>query len=200
MGVSVQMDSFVYQIGLGANLSDRGRKPAETLVRALAGVAEAGVKIRAVSRFYRTPAYPLGSGPDFVNACATLETALAPQELLALLHRIEAELGRTRTHRWEARKVDLDLLAAGDLILPDAEVQARWRVLAPERQAVEAPEVLILPHPRLQDRSFVLIPLADIAPGWRHPATGRTAAEMAAALPEAEKAQIRPVFAANSAE
>lgn len=194
------MDSLVYQIGLGANLPDLERRPADALVLALVLLAREGVQIRAVSRFYRTPAYPPGAGPDFVNACATLASPLAPSEMLALLHRVEAELGRTRDQRWEARKIDLDLLAAGDLILPDAEVQARWRGLAPERQAVEAPEVLILPHPRLQDRSFVLIPLADIAPGWRHPATGRTVAEMAAALPEAEKAQIRPVFAANSAE
>lgn len=194
------MDSFIYQIGLGANLSGRGRQPAGTLVAALEALAGEGVRIRAVSRFYRTPAYPPGSGPDFVNACATLETALAPPELLALLHRVEAGLGRTRNQRWEARKIDLDLLAVGDLILPDAATQAHWRGLAPERQATEAPERLIVPHPRLQDRGFVLIPLADIAPGWRHPATGQSVAEMAAALSEAEKAQIRPVFAANSGE
>ncbi len=149
--------------------------------------------IVAVSRFFRTPAYPPGSGPDFVNVAALLRTALAPGPLLAALHAIEARYGRERLTRWGERTLDIDLLAVEDRILPDEATLRHWMDLAPARQRVEAPDRLILPHPRLHERAFVLIPLAEIAPGWRHPLTGRTVAEMAAALPEADKSAICPL-------
>ncbi len=191
------MDRQTYQIALGSNLEFDGQTPAAILVAALGALAAAGCEIAAISRFFRTPAFPPGSGPEFVNACATLVSVLSPKDLLALLHRVEADLGRTRTHRWEARVVDLDLLACGDLILPDREVLTHWRNLPPEVQQREAPDHLILPHPRLFERGFVLIPRADIAPFWRDPIGGKSVAEVVSALPEAEKAAIKPVFAAN---
>jgi 2-amino-4-hydroxy-6-hydroxymethyldihydropteridine diphosphokinase len=164
------------------------------IVRALAALSAAGLPVRAVSRFFRTPAFPAGSGPDFVNACAAVDPGgRDPEAVLAVLHGIEADLGRVRLTRWGARVIDLDLLAMGDAILPDPATEAEWRNLPPETQAQVAPDRLILPHPRLSERGFVLIPLADIAPLWRHPATGQSVAAMAKALPEAEKAQIWPL-------
>jgi 2-amino-4-hydroxy-6-hydroxymethyldihydropteridine diphosphokinase len=151
-------------------------------------------KIVAVSRFFKTPAHPAGAGPDFVNAAALLETPLSPERLLAALHAIEADHGRTRDQRWGDRTLDLDLLLLGDRVLPDAATLRRWIELPADRQRREVPDHLILPHPRLQDRGFVLIPLAEIAPAWRHPLTGITVAAMAAALPEAGKAAICPVW------
>lgn len=146
-----------------------------------------------MSRFFRTPAWPPGSGPDFVNAAVLVRTRLSPADLLAALHAIEAAAGRRRDLRWGPRTLDLDLLFHGLRILPDAATQARWCDLPADRQAQDAPETLVLPHPRLQDRPFVLVPLAEIAPGWRHPVTGRSVAEMVAALDPADVAAVRPL-------
>ena len=188
-----RMESKLSLIALGANLSSSAGSRAETIRFALRLIAaEPGLSLRAVSRLYATPAFPAGSGPDYVNACAALETALAPDALLDRLHAIEAGLGRRRDgSRWGARVVDLDLLAVGDAVLPDAATQDEWRALPPGRQTVETPDRLILPHPRLQDRAFVLVPLCDIAPLWRHPRTGRSAAEMLAALPAGDRESVR---------
>jgi 2-amino-4-hydroxy-6-hydroxymethyldihydropteridine diphosphokinase len=91
-------------------------------------------------------------------------TALSPQEVLASLHAIEAELGRQRVERNEARSIDLDIIAFGNMIL-------------------NGPTPPIVPHPRMVDRAFVLLPLADLAPDWRHPATGERISALIARLP-----------------
>ena len=152
-----------------------------------------GLRIAATSRFYQTPCFPAGAGPDFVNAAIEVETALSPLELLALFHQVEAQFGRERPSRWAPRTLDIDLIACGDLILPDRAGLRRWMDLPLETQKRVAPDELILPHPRLQDRAFVLIPLADIAPDWTHPLTGQTVTSMLKALPEAEKTGVRPL-------
>jgi len=181
-------------IALGANLPAGGSAPAETLEIALAMLdAVAGIRVLRRSRWHRTPAYPPGSGPDFVNGAAALETGLSPDSLLAALHEIEAELGRVRPARWAPRVCDLDLLAVGDTVLPDRATLARWMAMDLGAAQTVTPPHLILPHPRLHERGFVLVPLADVAPAWRHPLTGRSVAEMVAALPEAERAEIRPL-------
>lgn len=179
-------------IALGGNLASTHGRPAETLSLALDALEQAGIAIDTVSRFYRTPCFPPGAGPDFVNAAASIITDLAPDVLLARFHEIEGALGRVRETRWGARVVDLDLIAMGDRILPDRATVKHWMGLPLGVQKAMAPDRLILPHPRLQDRGFVLIPLADVAPDWCHPLSGRTVAEMVAALPEAE---IRDIVA-----
>ncbi|MCV2869433.1 2-amino-4-hydroxy-6-hydroxymethyldihydropteridine diphosphokinase [Defluviimonas sp. WL0002] len=192
VSVAIQKDNNAL-IALGGNLPTRSGDSAELLRAALADLAAAGCALRAVSRFFATPAYPAGSGPDFVNAAAVISTDLAPRDLLELLHVIEARHGRERQQRWGARTLDLDLLAVGDLVLPDSATQDEWRALSPERQREVAPDRLILPHPRLQDRGFVLVPLLDVAPLWRHPRTGNSVEAMVRALPEDDKAAIRPI-------
>lgn len=140
-----------------------------------------------------TPAVPAGSGPDYMNAAAEFRWPGSPEDLLALLHDLEAQLGRKRGARWAARIIDLDLIALGDAVRPDPDTQAHWAGLPMHRAAVDLPDRLILPHPRLADRSFVLAPMADLVPGWRHPITGHGVADMLAARPEAERAAIVPI-------
>ena len=189
-----------FLIALGANLPSEVGSPAQTLVAALARLGGQGLSLRAVSRFYRSPAFPAGSGPDYVNAAAVVAGEMAPEAALEALHRVEESLGRVRSRRWEARKIDLDLIAAGAAVLPDRETFDAWRALPLEAQMREAPGRLVLPHPRLAERAFVLIPLAEIAPGWRHPVTGETVAAMAKRLPEAEKAALHPFEAPFAAD
>lgn len=178
-------------LALGANRDSPLGPPETTIRRALALLGGGETRLVAVSRFFRSAAFPAGSGPDYVNLVVEIGTELADDALLGHLHRIEADCGRVRAERWGARTLDLDLLAAGERIAPDRDTLARWIGLDPQAQASLAPDRLILPHPRLQDRAFVLIPWADIAPGWRHPLTGRTVAEMLAALPAASRAEVR---------
>jgi len=181
-------------IAVGSNLPDRGVLSESIVIDAIAMVADRAGCAPRVSRLYRTPAFPPGSGPDFVNSAFALNWSDGPEALLALLHEVEARFNRIRRDRWTARTLDLDLIALGDRVCPDAQVQTRWRDLSAEEAAHVAPGQLILPHPRLQDRGFVLVPLADVAPDWRHPLTGLSVAEMLAARPREELAEIRPLL------
>ncbi|MGR3716685.1 MAG: 2-amino-4-hydroxy-6-hydroxymethyldihydropteridine diphosphokinase [Thermohalobaculum sp.] len=179
---------------LGANVASPGSSLVEMLESALDLVGNTDrITLGRRSRWFRTPAFPPGSGPDFVNAAAVLETSLDPESVLAALHGAEEELGRVRPARWAPRVCDLDLIAMEDAVLPDRETLARWMALDLGQAQTVAPPRLILPHPRMHERGFVLAPLADIAPQWRHPATGLTVAEMLAALPEDALAEIRPL-------
>lgn len=169
-------------IGLGGNLSSKAGGPVETLKAALRQLQDRGLTLKAVSRAYRTAPVPPSGQPDFVNAAATFETTLSPGECLGVLQAVETALGRQRGERWSARTLDLDLLAAGDIVAPD---MATWRHLAYEADPMTVHTPLVLPHPRLHVRGFVLMPLQDIAPGWRHPVTGETVTAMAAACEKA---------------
>ncbi len=179
-------------IALGANMPSAHGGPVETLRAALEALQSGGVSLRKVGRFYATPCFPKGAGPDYVNACASVTTRLAPARLLDLLHSIEAACGRERDVRWGARSLDLDLLAAGQDILPDLAGYAAWRDLPPEAQRQRAPDRLVLPHPRMHERAFVLVPLMDVAPDWRHPVSGLTVRQMHDALPAELRAEVKP--------
>ncbi len=158
-------------VGLGANLEHpRYGPPRQTLEAALEALRRSGVVILTRSRWYRSAPVPPSDQPWFVNAVASVETSLSPAALLATLHDIEARFGRSRRRRNEARVLDLDLLAYHD------------RVSAPG-------ECPVLPHPRLAERAFVVLPLAEVAPDWRHPVSGRSAAELASRLNPADTAE-----------
>ncbi|ETX15730.1 2-amino-4-hydroxy-6-hydroxymethyldihydropteridine pyrophosphokinase [Roseivivax halodurans JCM 10272] len=183
-------------VALGGNWPSDAGPPEATLRAALGALAEAGLAVRRVSRFFANPCFPKGNGPDYVNAAAALAPGpggVDPEEVLRRLHSVEARFGRVREERWGGRALDLDLLAVGEIVLPDLAEQANWRRLPLERQMQEAPRELVLPHPRMQERAFVLVPLLDIAPGWRHPTIGATVSEMCAALPRDARTEVVPI-------
>lgn len=140
-------------VALGANIPSPAGPPEVTLRRALEAMPKHGIQVAAVSPFYRTPAWPAGDQPDFVNAVACVRTKRGPNELLRELLVIERAFGRERKTKWEPRALDLDLIDYGGLVSDAAH--------------------LSLPHPWMHERTFVLKPLADIAPHWRHPDTGQ---------------------------
>ncbi|MFZ3583243.1 2-amino-4-hydroxy-6-hydroxymethyldihydropteridine diphosphokinase [Loktanella sp. DJP18] len=181
-------------VSLGSN-TPKGRFAATSFI--LKGrsrlVERVGGGDELMSALFATPAYPAGIGPDFVNAAIAMHTTLSATDLLAILHEIELEAQRTRTVRWGSRTLDLDLLALGTQIAPNERTQTRWRNMAPDIQRQAMPDRLILPHPRLQDRAFVLVPLAQIAPDWVHPVTGQSVLQMRDALPADDVAAIRPL-------
>ena len=151
-------------IGLGSNLPhpDIGcsRRVCETALDAL---SERGVTVEGLSRWYSSSPVPASGQPDFVNGVAAVGTTLDPVGLLAVLHGVEAQFGRARSVPNAARILDLDLLAYCGIVRT-------------------GPEPPVLPHPRLAGRAFVLLPLREVAPAWRHPAERRDIAELVRSL------------------
>ena len=177
------MKSALTIVALGANVASVAGKPQETLEIALKLINHRAIDVKSVSSWWRTPAFPAESGDDFVNAVAAVSSALPPETLLRTLHEIEGELGRVRQKRWEPRACDLDLIAHGDLIAPDEDEVRRLMALGLTALDEPPPDQLVLPHPRMHERAFVLGPMAEVAPDWRHPVLGQTTTEMLAALP-----------------
>ena len=171
-------------IALGGNLTLGEMSSLEILQAAVEEIAHLLGEQCQTSRLFQTPCFPAGAGPDYINGVLTVETGFSAAELLEKLHLIEKKFARSREQRWGMRTLDLDLIAYGDRVAPSLEVYLEWRDMPLERQKQETPAQLILPHPRIQDRAFVLVPLCDIWPDWKHPILGKTAAELCADLPK----------------
>jgi 2-amino-4-hydroxy-6-hydroxymethyldihydropteridine diphosphokinase len=141
-------------VGLGSNLGNS----LNTLESSLQLLDEIpGINLIATSSWYRTK--PVGPPqPDYLNGCALLEVQQTPEEFLVLLQAVELQFGRVRTERWGARTLDLDLLLYDELVLNTPNLQ--------------------IPHPRMRERAFVLVPLAEIAANWIEPRSGKTIAQL----------------------
>lgn len=146
-------------VALGSNLKGDRPSLAALLEAALDRLPREGLAVVARSSWWASKSWPDPSAPDYLNGVALVKTALGPEATLAALRRVEAAFGRVRAEPNAPRTLDLDLIAHS-------------------RTVLDTPD-LVLPHPRAHERLFVMAPLAEIAPAWRHPATGRTAPELA---------------------
>jgi 2-amino-4-hydroxy-6-hydroxymethyldihydropteridine diphosphokinase len=155
-------------LGLGGNLGDRRQHLAGAVRRLHTGLALQVVKVSSV---YESSPVGMTAQPDFLNLVVQVATTHAPKELLAECQRIETDLGRVRRERWGPRTIDIDLLLYGDVRIDG--------------------EQLTVPHPRMCERSFVLAPLAEIAPGLK--LDGKTISELAAMLGEAGLRKLGPL-------
>ncbi len=157
-------------VALGANLPSRYGTPAQTLYAALKAMAEKEIWPTQISRVWKTAPVPfVESHPWYHNAVAMVETNKDPHELLKALLAIEEDFGRVRTEKNAPRLLDLDLISYDDEII------------------MNGPE-LILPHPRMQERAFVLLPMADIVDEWVHPQTRIDLNDLIKALPKDQTA------------
>lgn len=154
-------------IAIGANLpAPDGTNPLMTSRRAAAALdALPGLRLRGLSRWWRTAPVPASDQPDYVNGVALLAGHADPAALLAALHAIEARFGRARGEANAARTLDLDLIAVDTLVRAGPDP--------------------VLPHPRARERAFVLVPLAEVAPGWVHPGLDEPVEALLARLPSA---------------
>ncbi len=156
-------------IAMGANLPGAHGGPQETLKAAMQKMEASGIKILKTSRTWLTAPVPVSDQPWYHNAVLSVKTKLGAHELLAELHEIEAFFGRERRNRNASRVLDLDLISYKDFVVNDCKN-------------------VIIPHPRMHERAFVLLPLQEVEPMWVHPASGRSVGELIGALPSGQEA------------
>jgi 2-amino-4-hydroxy-6-hydroxymethyldihydropteridine diphosphokinase len=163
-----QLPNSPILIGVGANLdSAEWGSPRVTCEAAINALKQAGLSILQQSCWYKSAPVPISSQPWFINGVVAVKTSLEPIELLTLMARIEADFGRIREQKNKERTLDLDLIAYGDTI-------TGWND--------DGSAELIIPHRRMNERGFVLLPLSEIAPNWVHPVLRRSVDQMIAKL------------------
>ena len=158
-------------IGLGANLTPYGyTSPREGCVAAISALADEGVHLSALSHWYESAPVPISNQPWYLNAVAEATTELDAESTLAALHLIERRFGRIREERNAAPVLDLDLLDFAGMVSDASD--------------------LTLPHPRLHQRAFVLLPLGELCPGWVHPVSGIAIQDLITLIPADQQIRI----------
>jgi 2-amino-4-hydroxy-6-hydroxymethyldihydropteridine diphosphokinase len=160
-------------IALGANIPSRHGNPEATLEAAKYALVFRGVRILSFSRIWLSAPVPVSEQPLYRNAVASIETQMTPQELMRVIKEIERDFGRHDAEKNAPRELDIDLLAYDDVVYTEG--------------------ALLVPHPRMHSRAFVMMPLCEIAPDWMHPVLKKTASELAAFLPEEQ--YVKPIEA-----
>ncbi len=150
----------------GNNIVEGYHSLIDGLQAAVEMLPQHGIEVQKISHWYKTAAVPISDQPDFLNAVLRCETDLEAHQALRVLQEIEAQFGRIRTVKNAERTVDLDIIDFG--------------------QGIFVEPSLTLPHPRLQDRAFVLYPLRDVAPDWVHPISHKAIAQLIRELPEGQ--------------
>jgi len=177
-------------VGIGANFPGPWGNPTTTISRALASLNRDGVVLVAVSQFYETAAVGRAGQPNYVNAVARIETAMTPESLLRRLKQIERAAGRRGGSPWGPRTLDMDILDFRGRV-------HNWEGTVP-RFAPAGRRPLVLPHPWIEKRPFVLRPLLDVAPDWRHPVTRESAQELWRRAAQGWEGQVLRTLAADT--
>ena len=167
-----------YFIALGSNLETQNLSRLEIISTALGHFSQFKIILIKVSSFWESRSYPDRTQPDFINAVVEVHSELNPYQILLELKNIEKKMGRKNKTRWGSRILDLDIIGSGSIILPNNFEFNKWLKMPLHKQIKIQPDELILPHPRIQDRLFVLNPLNEVAPHWTHPVFNKTPLEL----------------------
>ena len=185
-----------YVVVLGSNLPSKFGNSAETLKKCVDEIrSHPSIKSLLESNWYISSSLIDEKEPRYVNVGIRFDTNLNPIDLLNYTSGLEKRFGRKREKRWEPRTCDIDILLCNQLILPNKAHFQKWLKLDFSDQIKLSPNELILPHPRLQERTFFLKPLIDLQPDWIHPFLGMKAKEMLDSLPPNELENIKEINA-----
>ena len=183
-----------YVVVLGSNLPSKFGNSAETLKKCVDEIrSHPSIKSLLESNWYISSSLIDEKEPRYVNVGIRFNTNLNPIDLLNYTSGLEKRFGRKREKRWEPRTCDIDILLCNQLILPNKAHFQKWLKLDFSDQIKLSPNELILPHPRLQERTFFLKPLIDLQPDWIHPFLGMKAKEMLDSLPPNELQNIEEI-------
>ncbi len=187
MAIAVQKNCL---LSLGSNVPCRGMEPSDIIEAAIIAIRTSGVDEIEVSKFYETEPVPKSEQPNFINCVVAGVTEKDAQDLLAICQTIELSFDRERSTRWGPRTLDIDIIDYDSQVYPNDRT---WRSVAGEANPhADIPE-LILPHPRLHQRAFVLKPLCDLAASWMHPVYAKSCRDLLMALPDLSRAGVVPV-------
>ena len=177
-------------VACGSNISGSFGTPLETLRTVFEELPQYELMILNKSQLFSSLAFPDPRMPKYLNGCLEIEVKCEASEVLDRLKLIEIKMGRVPSTRWGSRVCDLDLLSFADRVCPSNKVFNRWYKMSLREQLIKIPTDLVLPHPRLQDRAFVLKPLLEFAPDWIHPVHELTVREMYDNLPKELKDSV----------